>query len=56
MGLASQVTMRVVVITPPKVTPSLASETEPPPLPGTLIGTLIWSDMLVMGLARLSMQ
>jgi hypothetical protein len=46
--------MRVVVTTPLTVTPSLASEPEPPPLPGTLIGMLLWSGMLVMGLTRLS--
>jgi hypothetical protein len=33
--------MGVVVITPLKVTPSLASEPEPPPLPGTLTGMLL---------------
>jgi hypothetical protein len=50
------VTMRVVVINPLKVTPSLASEPEPLPLPGTLAGTLLWSDTSVMGLTRLSAQ
>jgi hypothetical protein len=35
-GVATQVTMRVVVTTPLTVTPSLASEPEPLPLPGTL--------------------
>jgi hypothetical protein len=39
MGVATQVTMRVVVTTPLTVTPSLASEPEPPPLSGTLPGT-----------------
>jgi hypothetical protein len=34
MGVATRVTMRV-VITPLMITPSLASELEPPPLPGT---------------------
>jgi hypothetical protein len=53
-GVATQVTMRVVVITPLKVTPSLASEPEPSPLSGTLTGTLLWSGTLVMGLTRLS--
>jgi hypothetical protein len=32
--------------------PSLASE--PPPLPGTLTGTLFWSNTSVIGLTRLS--
>jgi hypothetical protein len=50
----TQVTMRVVVITPLKVTPSLASELEP--LPGTLTGMLLWSGTTVMGLTRLSSQ
>jgi hypothetical protein len=54
MGVATQVTMREVVITPLKVTPSLASEPEPPPLPGTLIGTLLWSGMSVMALTSRS--
>jgi hypothetical protein len=54
MGVATRVTMRVVIITPLKVTPSLASEPEPPPLPGTMIGTLLWSGTSVMGLTRLS--
>jgi hypothetical protein len=54
MGVATRVTMRVVVITPLKVTLSLASELEPPPLPGTMTGTLLWSDTSVMGLTRLS--
>jgi hypothetical protein len=48
--------MRVVVITPLKFTPSLASEPEPPPLPGILIGMLLWSGTLVIGLTRLSVQ
>jgi hypothetical protein len=56
MGVATWVTMRVVVITPLKVSPSLASEPKLLPLPGTLTGTLLWSDMLVMGLTRLSMR
>jgi hypothetical protein len=54
MGLATRVTTRVVVTTPLTVSPSLASEPEPPPLPGTLTGTLLWSGMSVMGLTRLS--
>jgi hypothetical protein len=41
MGVATQVTMRVLVITPLKVTPNLAFEPEPLPLPGTLTGTLL---------------
>jgi hypothetical protein len=54
MGVATLVTMRVVVTTPITVTPSLASALEPPPLLGTLTGTLLWSGMSVMGLTRLS--
>jgi hypothetical protein len=54
MGVATRLTMRVVVITPLKVTPSLASEPEPLPLPSTLTGTLLWRCTLVMGLTRLS--
>jgi hypothetical protein len=54
MGVATRVTMRVVVTTPFTVTPSLASEPEPPPLLGTLTNTLLWSGTLVMRLARLS--
>jgi hypothetical protein len=54
MGVATRVIMRVVVITPHKVTSSLTSEPEPPPLLGTLIGMLLWSGTLVMGLMRLS--
>jgi hypothetical protein len=50
MGVATQVTMRVIVITPLMVTPSLAYEPEPLPLPGTLL----WSDTSVMGLTMLS--
>jgi hypothetical protein len=50
-GVATWVTMRVVT-TPLIVTPSLASEPEPPPLPGTQT----WSDTSVMGLTRLSAQ
>jgi hypothetical protein len=56
MGVTTQVTMRVVVITPLKDTPSLAYEPEPPPLSGTLTGMLIWSGTSVMGLTRLSAQ
>jgi hypothetical protein len=54
MGVATRVTMRVVVTTPLTVTLSLASEPKPPPLPGTLTGTFLWSGMSVMGLTRLS--
>jgi hypothetical protein len=54
MGVATRVTRRVLVTTPLMVTPSLASEPEPPPLPGTLTGTLLWSGTSVMGLTRLS--
>jgi hypothetical protein len=54
MGVATWVTMRVVVTSPLTVTPSLASELEPLPLLGTLTGTLLWSGMSVMGLTRLS--
>jgi hypothetical protein len=42
--------MRVVVTTPLMDTLSLPSEPEPPPLPGTLTGMLLWSGMSVMGL------
>jgi hypothetical protein len=41
---------------PLMVTLSLATEPEPPPLLGTLTGTLLWSSMSVMGLTRLSMR
>jgi hypothetical protein len=54
MEVATRVTMRVVVITPLMVTLSLASGTEPMPLPGTLTGMLLWSGSSVMGLTRLS--
>jgi hypothetical protein len=54
MGLATRVTMRVVVTTPLTATPSLVSEPEPPPLPGTLTVMLLWSGTSVMGLTRLS--
>jgi hypothetical protein len=53
MGVPTQVTMRVVVTTPLTVTRSLASKPEPPPLPGTLTGTPLWSGTSVMGLTRL---
>jgi hypothetical protein len=54
MGVASQIAMRVVVINPLKVTPSIASKSEPPPLLGTLTGMLLWSGTSVMGLPKLS--
>jgi hypothetical protein len=54
MVVATRVTMRVVFTTPLMVTPSLASELEPPPLPGTSTGTLLWSGTPVMGQSRLS--
>jgi hypothetical protein len=56
MGVATRVTMRVVFTTPLTVTLSLASESEPPPLLGTLTGMLLWSGTLDMGLTRLSMR
>jgi hypothetical protein len=46
--------MGVVGTTPLTVTPDLASELEPPPLLGTLTGTLLWSGTLVIWLTRLS--
>jgi hypothetical protein len=49
-GVATQVTMRVVVITTLKGTPSLASKLGPPPLPDIVL----WSGTSVMGLTRLS--
>jgi hypothetical protein len=54
MGVATRVTIRVVVSTPLTTTSSLASEPEPPPMLGTLTGTLLSSGMSVMGLTRLS--
>jgi hypothetical protein len=56
MGVATRVPMRVVVTTPLTVTPSLAFEPEPPPLPSTLTGTLLWSGTSVMGLTWLSVH
>jgi hypothetical protein len=56
MGVATRVTMRVAVTTPLTVTPSLASEPEPPPVLGTLTGMPLWNGMSVMGLTRLSAQ
>jgi hypothetical protein len=47
--------MRVLVITPLTVTPSLASESEPLRLSGTLTSTLFWSGTSVVGLIWLSM-
>jgi hypothetical protein len=54
MGVATRVTMRVVVTTPLTITPSLVSEPEPPSLLGTLTGTPLWSGTSLMGLTRLS--
>jgi hypothetical protein len=54
MGLATRVTMRVVVTIPLTVTPSLASKPEPLPLPGTLTGMVLWNGTSVTGLTRLS--
>jgi hypothetical protein len=54
MGLATQVTMIMVVTIPLTVTLSIASEPKPPPLPGTLTGMLLCSGTLVMGFTRLS--
>jgi hypothetical protein len=54
MGVATRVTMRVEVITPLKITPSLAFKPEPLPLLSTLTGTILWSDTSVMGLTRLN--
>jgi hypothetical protein len=56
MGVATRVTMRVLVTTPLTVTLSLAYELEPPPLPGTLTGMLLWSGTSVVGLIWLSAQ
>jgi hypothetical protein len=41
MGVATRVTMRVVVTTPLTITLSLDSEPETSPLPGTVTGTLL---------------
>jgi hypothetical protein len=54
-GLATRVTMRVAT-TPLMVTLSLASEPEPPPLPGTLTSTLLQRAMSVMGLTSVSVR
>jgi hypothetical protein len=56
LGVATRVTIRVVVTTPLTVTPSLTSELEPPPLPGTPTGMLLWSGTSVMRLTRLSVR
>jgi hypothetical protein len=42
------------ILPPLKGTLSLASESEPPPLVGTLTGMLIWSGTSVIRLTRLS--
>jgi hypothetical protein len=49
MGVATQVTMRVVVTTTLTVTPRLASEPQPLPLPGTMTGTPLWSGCVSYG-------
>jgi hypothetical protein len=54
MGVATRVTMRVAVTTSLTVTPCLAYEPEPPPLPGTLTGMPLWSGTLIMWLTRMS--
>jgi hypothetical protein len=54
MGVATRVTMRVVVTIPLMVALSLASELETPSLPSTLTGMLLSSGMSDMGLTRLS--
>jgi hypothetical protein len=51
--VTSWVTMRVVT-TPLMVIPSVPSEPEPSPLPGTMNGMLLWSNTSVMGFTRLS--
>jgi hypothetical protein len=56
MGVATWVTVRVVVTTPLTVTPSLASEPEPLPLSRTWTGTPLWCGTSVMGLTRPSAQ
>jgi hypothetical protein len=53
MGVATQVTMRVVVTTPLMVTSSLASKPEPPPLLVTLTAILLWSNTLLTFLMHL---
>jgi hypothetical protein len=54
MGLATRVTMRVVVTIPFIVTLSLASELERLPLSGTLTSTLLWRGTSVLESTRLS--
>jgi hypothetical protein len=54
MGVATRVTMRVVVTTPLTIILSLDSESEPPPLPSSITGMLLWSGTSIMGLTRLS--
>jgi hypothetical protein len=56
MGVATWVAMRVIVTAPLMVTPSLASDLEPLPQPGTLTSTPLWSGMSVMGFTRLSVR
>jgi hypothetical protein len=56
MGVAPWVTMRVVVTTLLMVTPSLASEPEPPPLPGIPTGTFLWKGTSVIRRTKLSVQ
>jgi hypothetical protein len=56
MGVITRVTMRLVVTAPLTVTLSISSEPEPPPLPGTPTGMLLWSGTPVIGLTRLSMR
>jgi hypothetical protein len=56
MGLATRVTMRMVVTIPLIVNSSLASDPEPPSLPGTLPGMLHWRCTSVVRLTRLSVR
>jgi hypothetical protein len=54
MGLATRVTMRLIVTAPLTVTPGLASELEPPPLLGTSTGTFLWKGTSIIGRTKLS--
>jgi hypothetical protein len=54
MEVATRVTRRVVVSSPPTLSPSLASVPGPPPLSGTLTSTLLWSGTSIMRLTNLS--